>query len=72
MVDWLNRNSVEMLNDIYNLSFQIKEVTKKDKYLKMELITAEEDGDEQTYPRIALVIGNNNLSEKQKIDQCCT
>jgi len=43
MIDWINQNRVEMLNDIYNLSFEIKDVSHKKKSIKrMELITSSE------------------------------
>jgi hypothetical protein len=39
MIDWINQNSVEMLNNIYNLSFKIKEIVYQKPMKKMELIT---------------------------------
>jgi len=39
MIDWINQNRVEMLNNIYNLSFHIKEVVYEKSIKKMELIT---------------------------------
>jgi len=39
MIDWINQNKVEMLNNIYNLSFKIKEVVYQKSITKMELIT---------------------------------
>jgi len=39
MIDWINQNKVEMLNNIYNLSFKIKEVVYQKAITKMELIT---------------------------------
>jgi len=39
MIDWINQNKVEMLNNIYNLSFHIKEVVYQKTITKMELIT---------------------------------
>ena len=39
MIDWINQNRVEMLNNIYNLSFHIKEVVYEKSIKKMEFIT---------------------------------
>jgi hypothetical protein len=39
IMDWINNNSVEMLNDIYNLSFLINDATIRSKIKGVELIT---------------------------------
>jgi len=39
IIDWINNNGVEMLNDIYNLSFLINDATIRTKIKGVELIT---------------------------------
>jgi hypothetical protein len=39
IMDWINNNSVEMLNNIYNLSFLINDATIRSKIKGVELIT---------------------------------
>jgi hypothetical protein len=42
IIDWLNQNGVELLNEIYNLSFVIKEVKYQKSVQKMELISSDD------------------------------
>ena len=42
IIDWINNNSVEMLNDIYNLSFLINDATIRTKIKGVELITTKD------------------------------
>ncbi len=42
IIDWLNQNGVELLNEIYNLSFVIKEVKYQKSIQKMELISSDD------------------------------
>jgi len=42
IIDWLNQNGVELLNEVYNLSFVIKEVKYQKSIQKMELISSDD------------------------------